>query len=774
MRVTSKEPQVRGLPVELTSFVGRRHEIAEVKRLLTGSRLVTLAGAGGVGKTRLALRVAADVRRAFHDGVCLVELATLNGPELLAQAVTESLGITDLSTRTPLQVLTEHLRDKQLLLVLDNCEHLLSGCALIADALVRAAPGLRILATSRQALGVAGEQTMVVPPLPLPNADHPLEQSDAVRLFAERAGAVLPGFAITGDNQEAVARICRSLDGVPLAIELAAARLRVISVEQLLARLEDRFTLLSAGSRVVLPRQRTLRALIDWSYALCGEQEQTVWARLSVFSGSLDLEAAEHVCSGDGIDVEEIVDLVTGLVEKSILMREEHGTTVRYRLLETIRQYGRDRLRESGEQDNLRRRHRDWYQDLALSAQRDWFGPEQVAWYARLRTEHDNLRTALDYCLAVPGQEESGLVIATALRFYWIAANSPHEGRSWLERLLAVDARPTLMRASALCLQARLAVLQSDFAVAAGLLEECRELTGEFGDLSLTGTVSYVAGLNALLQRDSAEALRLLTEAVEYGRAADDQICVVNALIYLAVVRSLAGRSAQATEVFEQCLAICEPRRENWFRSYVLWAYGIEVWREGDTRRAVEMERQSLRLKQPFDDRLGVALCVEVLARMYCDDGDAERAALLLGAAERMWRSFGGPLFGYLVSGHDACQEAARQVLGRKRFDGLSRKGMELAPAEALEYAMREETPEGEPARRPSALTRREMEIAQLVARGMSNREIAATLVIAQRTAEGHVEHILSKLGFTSRVQIAAWVSGLDPLADEDPSGGSP
>ncbi|MEV4065656.1 ATP-binding protein [Nonomuraea dietziae] len=780
MGVASKGSEIRGLSAELTSFVGRRCEITEVKRLLAGSRLVTLVGVGGVGKTRLALRVAADVRRAFPDGVYLVELAALECPDLLVQAVTEALEIPDLSTRPLLEVVAEHLRDRQTLVVLDNCEHLLHGCAVMAETLVRSAPGLRILATSRQVLGVAGEQTMVVPPLPLLDGDmsrppgRSPEQSDAVRLFAERAGAVLPGFAVTDDNREAVVRICRSLDGIPLAIELAAVRLRAISVEQLLARLEDRFRVLTVGSKVVLPRQRTLRALIDWSYLLCTAQEQLLWARLSVFSGSLDLEGAEHVCSGDGIPTEEILDLVIGLVDKSILVREEHRSKVRFRLLETIRQYGRDRLRESGQEERLRHRHRDWYLDLVLRAQHDWFTPEQVTWYARLRTEHGNLRTALDFCLAAGGEAESGLIIASALRYYWIAADSPHEGRNWFDRLLAADERPTPARAWALCVKARLAVLQSDFTAAAALLEECGELALRFDDLTITGSATYVAGLAALLQQDLPRALTLLGKALDCSRRTDDQIGVVNSLIYLATTRSLLGQSDQAVEQFEECLAICGPRHENWFRSYTLWTYGIEVWKRGDTRRAVEMEREAVRLKEPFDDHLGIALCIEALAWMSCGDGDSERAALLLGALREIWRSFGGPLFGYLAEHHDACERAARGDLGARGFEAAFRKGTGLTLAEALEYAMREDPPEVEPQRRPSPLTRREMEIARLVAQGMSNKAIAAALVIAQRTAEGHVEHILVKLGFTSRVQIAAWVSRQERGDDPSLSGDAP
>ncbi|MGW5162391.1 ATP-binding protein, partial [Nonomuraea wenchangensis] len=440
------------LPAELNSFVGRRREIAEVKRLLGEGRLVTLAGVGGVGKSRLALRVAFDLRRAYHDGVWLVELAALESAELLVATVMAALGIQDSASRPSLEVLAAHLRDRRTLVVLDNCEHLLDPCAALADRLVRAAPGLRILATSRQALGVTGEQVLQVPTLAVPEAAEAGAradgQTDAVRLFAERARAVLPGFEITDANREAVARVCRRLDGIPLAIELAAVRLRALSVEQLLERLDDRFRLLTTGARTAMPRQQTLRSLIDWSHALCTEQERLLWSRLSVFSGGLDLEAAEQVCSGGGIPPEDVMDLVGGLVDKSVLAREEHRQSVRYRLLETIRQYGRERLRESGEEAELRARHRVYFRDLALRARRGWYGPDQVAWFARLRADHGNLRTALDSALPsgspasspyTPGPEgtRDGLVLATALCFQWIAAGALREGRAWLARLLA-------------------------------------------------------------------------------------------------------------------------------------------------------------------------------------------------------------------------------------------------------------------------------------------------------------------------------------------------
>ncbi|MDP4503427.1 ATP-binding protein [Nonomuraea turcica] len=762
--MTMAAPHVSGgLPAELNTFVGRRHEIAEVKRLLSEARLVTLVGVGGVGKSRLALRVGSDLRRAFHAGVWLIELAALESPLLLVPTVMEKLEIQDRSVRPPIEVLVDHLRDKEMLVLLDNCEHLLDECAAMVDTLMRAAPGLRILATSRQALGVAGERTMPLPTMSVPDADgagpsaEAMGRSDAVRLFAERAKAVLPGFEVTDANRESVAWICRRLDGMPLAIELAAVRLRAISVQQLLARLDDRFRLLTTGARTALPRQQTLRALIDWSHALCTEQEQLLWSRLSVFSGGLDLEAAEQVCGGNGIAVEEIIDLVNGLVDKSVLAREEQQNGVRYRLLETIRQYGRERLRESGEEAELKARHRDWYRDLALRAQEGWYGPDQVAWFARLRAEHGNLRTAMDYCLTTPGEAEAGLVIAAALRFYWIAAGALREGRSWLDRLLAAEPAPTAARARALLVNARLAVLQSDFGVATAMLDESKDLGDRHGDALVLAGAAYVCGLAALIQRDPSPAVTLLGEAIEAHRASDDQMGVVNAMMYLATAHSLLGHPEQAADLYKECLTICEVQNEHWFRSYTLWVFGIETWKQGDTARAVEMEREAIRLKQPFDDRLGIALCMEALAWMAAED-EAERAAVLLGASQESWRSFGGPLFGYLSGFHESAETVARERLGARDFDAAFRKGTEMSCAEALAYAIGRAAPRDEQAREASPLTRREREIAALVAQGKSNKEIAAHLVIAQRTAEAHVEHILCKLGFTSRTQIAAWV----------------
>lgn len=775
---TARPGQIHGVPAEVTSFVGRRHEMTEVKRLLSISRLVTLTGVGGVGKTRLAARVGTMVHRAFPDGVWLIELADLGNPDLLVPAVCEALGIRDHSARPALQVLIDQLRDTQALLILDNCEHLVGACAVLADALLRACPRLRILPTSRQPLGIVSEQTLSVPTLPvtgrtMSGPDAGVVAGDAVRLFAERAEAVVPGFTVTEDNQETIERICRRLDGLPLGIELAAVRLRALSVRQLLDRLDDRFRLLSSGSRAVLPRHQTLRALIDWSYGLCTGPERLLWERVSVFSGGLDLDAAEQVCAGDGIAREDVLDLVIGLVDKSVLVREDHPQTVRYRLLETIRQYGRERLTVSGVETHTDR-HRDYYRDLVARANREWFGPDQVPWFHQLRLEHGNIRTALDYCVSTPKQVDSGLAIASGLLFYWIAAGLLDEGRRWLQALLATSSASPAARAEALCVHARLAVLQSDFTAAEPMLEEACAL----GEPVVLAQCHYVAGLAALIRHDLNGAVTLLEDSLARHRELSHAKGVANSLMYLATAYSLLGRSEEAVALFDECLRLCDAQQDHWFRSYTLALFGIEIWQQGDLERATELERQAIRLKQPFDDRLGMALCVEVLAWIAADEGDPERAARLLGALREIWHSVGGPPFGYLAQHRERCETAIRHRLGDARYDALFQEGCGLSLAETTAYAVRERGVRPAPVAlvrdTMSPLTRRETEVARLVAKGMSNKEIAAALVVAQRTAEGHVERILRKLGFSSRAQIAAWVAELHDEAPSSDSGGRP
>jgi predicted ATPase/DNA-binding CsgD family transcriptional regulator len=766
--VTRVPRQAGNLPAEVTAFVGRRNELAEAKKLLSESRLVTLTGVGGVGKTRLALRVAAEAQRGFPDGVWLVELADLGDPGLLAQTVASAVQMRSWSARWMAETLGDFLADKRLLLVLDNCEHLSAACAQLVEQLLGAAPGLAVLATGRQTLGAAGERALHVRPLRVPDPDRVLQpgrlmQYESVNLFVDRAAAALSDFHLTAENSTPVARLCRRLDGIPLAIELAAVQLRALSVQQILERLGDRYRLLRSGSRLAPPRQQTLWSLIGWSFDLCTPAEMTLWTRVSVFSGGFHRDAAEEVCCvDDELPPEELGDALRGLVHKSVLTIEEIGRETRYRLLETIQQYGRDKLRASGTEAVFRRRHRDWYRRLADRAEAEWFGPDQVEWSARLRLEHANLRSAMDFCLSTPGETRQGLAIASSLRVYWLSGTGfASEGGRWLDQLLALDREPSEERAKALWCRVWLGALQNDVADSAPMLAESRALATRLHDDSALAYVTQVAGLVALQRGDLPDAAALIRQALARHEDANDPVGVGHALVRLATTAVLREDVPTATALCTQCLAISQVHGERWFRGHALWILGVARWREGNSRRAAALEQKSIRLKMDFDDLLGVCMAVEVLAWIAATE-DPERAATLFGALERVRQMTGLARLNYLDALHDRCEAAARRALGEEGYEKAYRHGAELTPDEAVALALEEKTDvvggAGEAA--PLArLTRRERQIAELLAEGFSNKKIASTLVIAERTAESHVEHILKKLGLNSRAQVAAWLA---------------
>ncbi len=457
----------------------------------------------GCGKTRLALQVAADLLDEFPDGVWLVELAALLDPVLIPQIVASTLGMREEPVspdegssvmsvgpsrdRALLAKLMDYLQPRHLLLILDNCEHLIAACAQLSETLLRACPNLRILATSREALGIAGETAWRVSSLSLPDLRklplaEGLREYEAIRLFIDRAKSTLPTFGVTNQNGPTVTQICQRLDGIPLAIELAAARVKVLSVEQLAVRLDDRFRLLTGGSRTALPRQQTLRAAIDWSYELLSKKERVLLRRVSVFVGGFSLEAVEAVCVGKGIEASEALDLLTHLVDKSLVVVEEQLGETRYRLLDTVRQYSREKLLESKEASAVRKRHRDWYVKLAERAEPEMHGPNQVIWLERLETEHDNLRAALEWSLG-GGETEAGLRLAGAIWDFWRLHGYLSEGRRWLEGFLSRSSGvSTPARVKALQAAATLGLFQCDFERATTLSEECLTLSRELGD----------------------------------------------------------------------------------------------------------------------------------------------------------------------------------------------------------------------------------------------------------------------------------------------------
>ncbi|OYD60757.1 protein kinase domain-containing protein [Rhodococcus sp. OK302] len=758
----------RNLPLELTSFVGRRTELSEAKNLLSASRLVTLTGIGGVGKTRLALQVAAKAQRDFADGVWLVELGELHEEPLVAAAVAATLGVRNRSSRPLQDIVVEFLATRTLLLVLDNCEQVVDAVAGLVEAMLRACPQLKILTTTREPLGIGGESVLRVSPLAVPDPDQEpslrvLPRYDAVTLFVERAAAAVPGFELTEENRAVVTRICQRLDGLPLAIELAAARLRAMSPEQILERLDDRYALLTRGSRDAPTRQQTLRWSIDWSYDLCIPEEQQLWGRLSVFAGSFELDAAEEVC-GSAAALEGLLDSLSSLVDKSILIREEFDTAVRFRLLETLRDYGREKIQQAGEYEVLRGRHRDWYRQLALDAEAGWISPRQLEWIDRLERELPNMREALEYCFTDNAAGvEAGLQMATALYHFSLTRGRYSEGRHWLDSFLARDAgKPTSGRIRAIYADSLLAAMQGDMLAATALMEEGRALGAQLTDPLVHALLDHADGALALFRDDLPRAVSHLENALEVFDVVGDLTLQVGVLQILGLVYELRGESQRSIGCCEKVLAITESHGEFVYHSYTLWAMGVTVWRQGDHGRAVGLLGQALLLTAQVNDPLTCAACLEVLAWIAAGERNPQRAAVLMGTAEELGHSVGSSItivFPTLAPYHEEYERTMRRALGESAFGTARRQGRLMGMDGAVAYALGRQPPEATRTAGPSVdLTKRERQVADLVAEGLTNKQIATTLVISPRTAQGHVEHILNKLGFTSRAQIAAWV----------------
>ncbi len=560
--MSAAQRNVGNLPCELTRFIGRRHEVAETKRCLSLSRLVTLTGVGGVGKTRLALHAAENVRRAFDDGVWFVELGELGSPALVAETVAAALGLREQSSHLTLTNLQSHLLDRQLLLLLDNCEHLVDAVAVLASALLKTCPKLRILATSREPLRIGGEATVRVPPLPVPDSSRPsaaasLAQYDSVALFTERASRAVPGFAVTENNGITIAGICERLDGLPLPIELAAARIRAMSAQQILDRLTDRYRLLTMGYRGAPARQQALRLCIDWSHDLCTSDERRMWGQLAVFAGGFELDAAEGICA-TVLSPQELLDVIESLVDKSILIQEHAGKIVRYRLLDTLRDYGLERLRDSDEYESVRRRHRDWYERLALDARAGWIGPHQLEWIARLNREQSNLRDALEYSLADPTDCESALRIANAMYLFWRSFGQFNEGRLWFDRVLAPGlTQPTPERTKGLHAASMLAAAQGDLDTANALVKEGRDLADRFDDSTLRALFTSAEGFVSLSGGDNLTyAIECFELAREEFRTGGDRLQEIWALLGLGLASAHLGDTSRAIDCQRQVQGI--------------------------------------------------------------------------------------------------------------------------------------------------------------------------------------------------------------------------
>ncbi len=669
----SLNPQRHNLPIQSTSFIGRETEMEEVKARLSSVRLLTLTGTGGCGKTRLALQVGADLVEAYADGVWLVELAALTEPALVAQTVATVLGLREEPGRSLSETLTDHLRSKSLLLLLDNCEHLVDACAQLAAGLLRSCPQVQILATSREQLNVGGEQSWRVPSLlsPDPNALPAGEKDlsavvmeyDAARLFVERAAMQRAEFRLSGQNVRSVATICHRLDGIPLALELAAARVRVLTVEEITQRLDDRFRLLTGGSRTALPRQQTLRALLDWSYELLTTQERTLLHRLAVFAGGWGLAAAEAVGSDFGlpdtsasaslqnpkseIQNEEVLDLLTSLVDKSLVVVEEREGETWYRLLETVREYSRERLEASGEEASVRDRHQAWLLRLAEEAEPQLLGPEQGKWLDRLETEHDNLRSAIEWSLkAKAGSEgeEAGLRLCGALWRFWNTRGYPTEGREWCRAALAREtgvSERAAVRAKALNGAGNMAYAQGDYVAAQTLYKEALTARREISDRQgIAGTLLSLGNL-AYSQGDYVAAQALYEEALAMYREIGDRQGIANTLGNLGTVAYSQSDYVAAQALYEESLATKREIGDRQGIANTLGNLGNVAYAQGDYVAAQALHEESLVIEREIGNRWGIAITLNNLGNVASNRGNRVAARTLYEESLAIKREIG-------------------------------------------------------------------------------------------------------------------------------------
>jgi predicted ATPase/DNA-binding SARP family transcriptional activator len=739
-RVLGKKAPPNNLPQPLTSFIGREAEIAEVRHAISSTRLLTLTGIGGMGKTRLALHVAACMLDEFEDGIWLVEMAALASPALVPQAVASALGVRDQQGEPLLTTLSDFLRPKSLLLVLDNCEHLVEACATLVEALLRACPNLRVLTTSREALGITGETLWRVPSLSLPETEESIETEallnyEAARLFVERARLIHPDFQLTQPNAQSLAQLCRRLDGIPLALELAAARAKVLSVEQMLLKLDDRFRLLTGGSRTAQPRQQTLRAALDWSYNLLPESERVLLSRLSVFAGGCSLEAAEAVCAGGEIETGAMLDLLMHLVDKSLLNFTQQGAETRYRMLETIRQYAAEKLQASGEEAQLAAQHGSWFLQLAEEAEQLMWQSASSDYLVRLEAEHDNFRAALRWSIE-HAEVEMGLRIAGALWRFWEVRGYLNEGRKWMETLLELEAgreAAPLVRAKAFSRAGAIARDQGDYSRGIALLEEGLALYRQQGDK--WGAASALNGLGdaAHQQGDYAQATLYWEESLKLFVEIGDKRATAYLLHNLGNLAKDQSDYQRATTLHRKALPLFEELGDRRAAAYSLFNLAEISMYEGDLERAAALQQESLSIKRELGDKRGMtfslcnlgdiarfcsdyqkatafylesltlsreigdkrslAFCLEGLAETACEHGESERSARLFGAAETLREAIGAPLPQVKRTDYDRCISALRTALADESFRTAHSQGRAMNVEQSIALALAQTIP---------------------------------------------------------------------------------
>jgi predicted ATPase len=728
-------PQRHNLPIQTTSFIGRKKEIAEIKTLLARTRLLALTGSGGCGKTRLSLHVAEEVLDEYPDGVWIVELASLTDPALVPRAVVQGIGVTEEPDKPLIQTLVDALKTKNMLLVLDNCEHLLAACAKLVDALIHAGPGVKVLASSREGLNIAGELTYRVPSLSCPDhADtataQSIKQYESVLLFVERAQFYQPSFTLTNSNAPGLASVCRRLDGIPLAIELAAVRIRSLTVEELEQRLDNRFRILTGGSRTALPRQQTLRALIDWSYDLLDEDQKALFCRLCVFAGGWTLAAAEHVCAGSSVEEGEILNMLSALNDKSLIVAEATGGATRYRLLETVRQYAREKLASHADGDTYRRQHRDFFLLLAEETRGKLRGSEQARWLSVLQEEHDNMRRALTLSLDDPAGGEYGLRLGAALWWFWSVRGHLSEGRERLKALLSHSnaQERTKARANVLNGAGILAEEQGDYTASRFHHEESLAIKRELGDRSGTAGSLNNLGNVARIEGDFISARSLYEEALAINRELGNRAWEAINLGNLGNVAYGQGDYASSCLLHGKSLTIKRELGDKQGIAVCLSNLGLVAYEQGEYTSASSLLEQSLAIHRELSDRQGTALCLSNLALVNAEQGNYalarslleeslimrrdladkhgilesleglasvaaneqhwKRSARLWASAEALRETIGSPLPPNERERYDRAIAAAREAAGAAIFAAEWEKGRALTMEQTIAFAL--------------------------------------------------------------------------------------